>query len=135
MVVVATPAVIRDFGRQVGNQPGIEPDVVQTLVEFKDSYFADPDPAHWTVNVLEELMIEVLPRKVTAPDEWFAAVAPTTRAYLQFLIDRDRMAPGSDPARALLAAVDQIGRSTPCPTPNAPPSSIPRCSDLGSVTP
>jgi hypothetical protein len=83
--------------------------VVQTLVEFKDSYFADPDPAHWTVNVLEELMIEVLPRKVTAPDEWFAAVAPTTRAYLQFLIDRDRMAPGSDPVRALLAAVDQIG--------------------------
>jgi hypothetical protein len=109
MVVVATPAVIRDFVRRVRNQPGIEPDVIETLVEFKDSYFADPDPAHWTVDVVEELLLEILPRKVTAPDEWFAAVTPTTRAYLQFLADRDRMSPGSDQASTLLAAVDQIG--------------------------
>jgi hypothetical protein len=100
--------VIRDFGRQVRNQPGIEPDVVQTLVEFKDSYFADPDPAHWTVAVLEELLLGVLPRKVTAPDEWFASVAPTTSAWLQFLTERDRLARGSDPAPVLLAAVDRI---------------------------
>lgn len=106
---MATPAVIRDFCRQVRNHPGIESDVVETLVEFKDSYFADPDPARWTENVLEELLLGVLPRKVTAPDEWFAAVVPTTRAYLQFLADRDQLAPGSDPATVLLAAVDQIG--------------------------
>jgi hypothetical protein len=109
MVVVATSAMVRDFGRQVRNVPGIDPGVVQTLVDFKGSQFADADPAHWTVNVLEELMVEVLPRRVTAPDEWFAAVAPTARAYLHFLADRDGMAPGSDPARVLLAAVDQIG--------------------------
>jgi hypothetical protein len=46
---------------------------------------------------------------VTAPDEWFAAVTPTTRAYLEFLVDRGRLAPGSDSARALLATVDRIG--------------------------
>jgi hypothetical protein len=109
MVVVTTPPVIRDFGKQSRNRPGIDPDVVETLVEFKDSYFADPDPAHWTVSMVEELMLAVLPRQVAAPDEWFAAVTPTTRAYLEFLADRGRLATGSDSPRELLAAVDRIG--------------------------
>ena len=104
-----TPTVIREFARQAGRRPGLEPDVIETIVDFKDSYFGDPHPARWRVSELQELLLGVLPRKVSADDDWFAAVTPTTRAYLEFLRDRGRLAPGSDPAAALLATVDRIG--------------------------
>jgi hypothetical protein len=100
--------VIRDFAERCGHLPGVEPDVVDTLVELKESYFGDPDPARWQAGVLRELLLEVLPRKVTAPDAWFAAVAPTTRAYLTFLQEHRRLARGSDSAAVLLAEVERI---------------------------
>lgn len=106
---VATFSVIREFGQLAGSLPGIEPDIVETLVEFKSLHFADPDPAHWTVSVLEELVLGVLPRQMTAPDEWFGAVTPTVAAFLEFLATGGHLAPGSDSPDVLLGAVDRIG--------------------------
>ena len=106
---MASSALIRDFARHARDLPDVEPDVIDTLVDFKESYFDDPDPARWRVDMLRELLLDILPRKVTAPDDWFAAVVPTTTAYLGFLRDGQRLAPGSDPATVLLAAVERIG--------------------------
>ncbi|HEY6796675.1 MAG TPA: hypothetical protein VI248_18530 [Kineosporiaceae bacterium] len=103
------PSVIREFARTYARVPEIQPEVVETLVEFKESYFGDPHPTRWQADVLNELLLDVLPRTVTAPDDWFAAVVPTTRAYLTFLHDGKRLAPGSDPAPTLLTELDRIG--------------------------
>jgi hypothetical protein len=108
MEAVPTAPVIRDFAKHVGDRPQIDPDVIETLVEFKESYFSDPNPARWTVDIVQELLLDVLPRGVAAPDDWFAAVAPTTRAYVEFLQSRGRLAPGSDSATALLSAIDRL---------------------------
>jgi hypothetical protein len=107
--VVAPSALIRDFAQHTRDQPGIEPDVIDTLVEFKESYFGDPDPARWRTDVLRELLLDLLPRKVSAPEDWFAAVVPTTTVYLTYLRDRHRLAQGSDPAPDLLAELDRVG--------------------------
>lgn len=104
-----TPTVIREFARQAGRRPDLEPDVIETIVDFKGSYFDDPHPARWRAAELEELLLGILPRKVTADEDWFAAVTPTTRAYLEFLRDRGQLARGSDPVAVLLAALDRIG--------------------------
>lgn len=103
------PTVPRDFARHAEDLPGVEPDVIETLVEFKESYFDDPDPTQWRVDVLTELMLGVLPRKVTAPEDWFAAVVPTARAYIDYLESRGQLARGSDSAGQLLAGIDQVG--------------------------
>lgn len=109
MDIVAIPSVISDFARHSEHQSDVEPDIIETLADFKESYFGDPDPTRWQADVLRELMLGVLPRKVTADEDWFAAVVPTTRAYLEFLSTRKRLARGSDPVPILLAEVDRIG--------------------------
>lgn len=105
---MSTSTVLRDFARYSQHLPEVEPDVVETLVSLKESYFDDPDPTRWRVDVLRELTLEVLPRKVTAPDDWFTAVVPSMRTYVGFLASHNRLR-GGDSAQALLAELDRIG--------------------------
>jgi hypothetical protein len=109
MVSVPQPKVIRDFARHTADRPEIEPDVIETLVDFKESYFDDPSPVRWRTDILKELMVGLLPRKVTAPQDWFVSVVPTVRAYLDYLAEHGKLAQDSDSARALGVTLDEIG--------------------------
>ncbi len=86
----------------------VEPDVVDTLIEFKASYLGDPVPYRWRTGDLSELLLAVLPRKVTADEEWIAAVVPSTAALLDFLEQSARRHPSSAPIDALRAELAEI---------------------------
>ena len=68
----------RRFRRLGARTAGIEPDVVGTLVDLKANYLDDPQPTRWRSGDLGELLLEWVPRKVSADDEWYASAVPTS---------------------------------------------------------
>ena len=53
-------------------------------------------------------MLELLPRKVSADDEWFAAVIPTARAFVTFAHGNGWLHRASAPLAALLQEIDLV---------------------------
>lgn len=102
--------VVDTFTTWASGRPGIEPDVVQTLAEFKRDYCSRADPARWECGDLGVLLLDVIPRKVVADDEWFDAVLPTVREYLQFLADRRLLHRRGESLPHLLEELDDIER-------------------------
>lgn len=110
-----------EFGRWAAERKlALEPDVVPFVLDMKRGYL-DAHPARWRVADLNELLLEIIPRKLTADSAYMEAVIPALAGFLRFLDHQDRLAAGSDPADALqraltglqgpfLAAVDDPSR-------------------------
>ncbi|SDU49494.1 hypothetical protein SAMN04488563_2153 [Jiangella alkaliphila] len=75
-----------------GNHPGVqvEPDVVETILEFKASYFDSTDPASWRAGEMTEILVDIVPRKVIADQEWTEALVRTVPLFVEFLADQKR---------------------------------------------
>jgi hypothetical protein len=100
--------VVSAFAEWAKGRPGIEPDVVRTLVDLKANYLDDAQPTRWRSGDLTDLLLELVPRKVTADDEWYAAAVPTTRAFLTRLHQNGALHRASAPLSSLLAELDEI---------------------------
>lgn len=100
--------VVHDFTDWSRGREGLEPDVIETLVEFKSDYLGDRSTTRWTGDQLEQLLLFWIPRKVVADADWVDAAVPTARAYVEFLRDTGRLDAGSDPAPELLARLDEL---------------------------
>src|SRR3954452_7810489 len=100
--------VVSAFAEWAQGRPGIEPDVVETLVDLKANYLDDAQPTRWRSGDLTDLLLELVPRKVTADDEWYAAAVPTTRAFLTRLHQNGALHRASAPLSSLLAELDEI---------------------------
>src|SRR3954451_3317793 len=100
--------VVSAFAEWAQGRPGIEPDVVETLVDLKANYLDDAQPTRWRSGDLTDLLLELVPRKVTADDEWYAAAVPTTRAFLTRLHQNGEPHRASAPLSSLLAELDEI---------------------------
>jgi hypothetical protein len=48
-------------------------DVVRTLLELKRDYLGDDSPTSWQPGDIRELLLDVIPRKVTADEGWIDA--------------------------------------------------------------
>src|SRR3954468_17471271 len=100
--------VVDAFADWARKRPGIEPDVVTTLVDLKANYLDDPQPTRWRSGDLGELLLDLVPRKVSADDEWYASVVPTTRAFLTRLHSNGQLHRASAPLSSLLAELDDV---------------------------
>jgi hypothetical protein len=100
--------VVEAFADWARGRPGMEPDVVETLVDLKANYLDDAQPTRWRSGDLGELLLDVVPRKVTADDEWYASVVPTTRAFLTRLHSKGQLHRASAPLSSLLAELDDV---------------------------
>ncbi|WP_147375266.1 hypothetical protein [Jiangella rhizosphaerae] len=74
------------------NHPSVdvEPDVVETILEFKANYFDSADPASWRAGELTEILTDIVPRKVVADQEWNDALIRTVPLFIEFLADQKR---------------------------------------------
>jgi hypothetical protein len=97
-----------DFAAWAQGRDGLEPDVIDTLVEFKRTHLGDASDTRWTRRHLQQLLLEELPRAVTADDEWVGATVPTMRAYVRFLRDTGRLHRQADAASSLLEELDAL---------------------------
>jgi hypothetical protein len=68
----------------------------------------DGHPTRWRVGDLDVLLTEVVPRKLTADDAYLETVVPALRGLLRYLAETGRLAPGSDPAPVLDAALVRL---------------------------
>jgi hypothetical protein len=102
-----------DFAEWAHARVGLEPDVVDTLVQFKGNCLGDPSDTRWTREGLRTLLLEWLPRKVTADDEWVGATVPTMRSYIRFLRETGRLHREADPAGMLLDELDVLESEYP----------------------
>lgn len=68
----------------------VEPDVVETILEFKASYFDSTDPASWRAGEMTEILVDIVPRKVIADQEWTDALIRTVPLFVEFLADQKR---------------------------------------------
>src|SRR4051794_38643937 len=100
--------VVESFVAWAQDRSGLEPDVVETLVDLKADYLGDGQPGRWRSGDLSELLLEVVPRKISADDDWYAAVLPTTRAFLTRLHSRGELHRASAPVASLLAELDDV---------------------------
>jgi hypothetical protein len=100
--------VVEAFADWAQGRPGIEPDVVETLVDLKANLMDDRQPTRWRSGDLGELLLDWLPRKVSADDEWYASVVPTTRAFLTRLHSGGQLHRASAPLSSLLAELDDV---------------------------
>lgn len=74
------------------NHPGIEvePDVVETILDFKANYFDSTDPASWRAGEMTEILTDIVPRKVVADQYWTDALIRTVPLFVEFLADQKR---------------------------------------------
>ncbi|HVN12828.1 MAG TPA: hypothetical protein VMT69_12100, partial [Kineosporiaceae bacterium] len=100
--------VVQGFTVWARGRAALEPDVVETLTDLKGTYLGDAAPGRWRSGELRELLLEVIPRKVTADDAWYASVVPTTRAFLTYLHQHGQLHPASAPLSSLLAELDDV---------------------------
>ena len=101
-------SVVQDFTDWARDRPGLEPDVVETLVDFKRTYLDDRSLTRWTCEQLEDLFMYWVPRKVVAPDEWVASAVPTMCAFIGFLRDTGRLHRDADPAVLMLGWLEDL---------------------------
>lgn len=106
MARARTPA--ERFAVWADGRGDLEPDVVETLETLKRDYLGEGDAAVWRTGQLTALMTDVLPRKVSADDEWIGAAVPTMRAFLGWADEHGLLAAGSAPVRELSAELDAI---------------------------
>lgn len=92
--------------RQGGRPPDLVSDAGLVL-DLKWSHL-DGDLGFWTVGHLNELLLELYPRKVSAGPELVDSTLPSLGALLEFLDDEGLLADSSDPPRRLRAALDQL---------------------------
>jgi hypothetical protein len=100
--------VVEAFAEWAEGRSEIEPDVVETLVDLKANLLDDRQPTRWRSGDLTELLLDWIPRKVSADDEWYASVVPTTRAFLTRLHSRGELHRASAPLSSLLAELDDV---------------------------
>ncbi len=62
-------------------------------------------PKQWTASALSDVLVNVLPRKIAAPEPFFKAVEPALSFYIAFL--RDGKILTEKKAQALLNALKQ----------------------------
>lgn len=100
----------REFAGWVAERRlALETDVVPFVLGMKRGYL-DAHPARWQVADLNELLLNIIPRKLTADRAYMEAVVPALAGFLRFLDHQGRLAAGSDPAGALhkaLAALEE----------------------------
>ncbi len=51
------PGVVESFAAWAQDRPGLEPDVVETLVDLKADYLGDAQPGRWRSGDLSELLL------------------------------------------------------------------------------
>lgn len=78
---------------------------VRLLLDLKTTYLDSPDPVEWSEDLIADLLIEVVPRRVTQRREESMELGPTMHHLIDYLVDADRW-PSSgysaDDAHALL---------------------------------
>ncbi len=104
---MAGRGLLEAFDDWATGRDGLEPDVAGTLAEFKKTYLDDANPGRWRPGDLTEVL-ELLPRKVSADEEWFAAVIPTARAFVTFAHGNGWLHRASAPLAALLQEIDLV---------------------------
>ncbi len=85
----------------------VELDPVGFALEMKAAQM-DGHLTRWRVADLDELLTEVTPRKLTADDAYQETVVPALRDLIRYLAESGRLAPGSDPAPVLDAALVRL---------------------------
>lgn len=61
--------------------------VIESFAEYMYQYFLLP-PEKWEVNVLEELCLEILPRKISAKLSYYKAITPVMNKFFEFLANK-----------------------------------------------
>ncbi|MEM7657947.1 MAG: hypothetical protein AAF399_17610 [Bacteroidota bacterium] len=60
------------------------PFIIEVFADYMYSYFEE-EPHQWTVRSMESVCLEVIPRKVSDEEEWFACFGKVLGVFLQFL--------------------------------------------------
>jgi hypothetical protein len=94
-----------DFGRLGPEHQDEAEDVVLVFAEFMVSYHGQL-PEEWDVREVEECLLETFPRKMTAEEPFFRAIAPVLALFLDFAGRKGFLANGV----ALSRCVQRIGR-------------------------
>ncbi|MDP8932524.1 MAG: hypothetical protein M3O70_29235, partial [Actinomycetota bacterium] len=79
----------------------------QLLLDFKWGYL-DGDLGWWRADHLQQLLLELYPRKVLAPPDLLALTLPACSAFVTFLAQSGLLSSASDPLRRLLARLDEL---------------------------
>lgn len=100
--------LLERFTQWAQGHDDLQPDVVQTLADLKRNYLGDAREDRWRAGDLSELLLDLLPAKVSADDTWYDAVLPTLRAFLRFAHSEGLLHRGSAPVSALLTELDGV---------------------------
>jgi len=79
----------------------------ELVLGFKWSYL-DGHLGRWRTTDLDELLLELYPRKVVADRELAELTVPAVAGLLEFLDEQGLLAPGSDPLPVLLARLEAL---------------------------
>jgi hypothetical protein len=79
----------------------------ELVLGFKWGYL-DGHLGRWRTADLDELLLELYPRKVVADRELAELTVPAVAGLLEFLDEQGLLAPGSDPLPRLLARIDAL---------------------------
>lgn len=88
------------YQRLSEEQKQLSEDIVLMFAEFMYSYLG-LSPERWEVEQLKECCLDIFPRKVTADESYFGAIAPILSAFLSFLEAENIMAYGSELAESV----------------------------------
>jgi hypothetical protein len=102
------PTLVERFTQWAQGRDGIEPDVVETLTEFKRDFLGDAQAGRWRAGDLTAVLLDLVPAKVSADDAWYDSVVPTMQAFIRFAHSEGLLHRGSAPSSALLDELTDI---------------------------
>src|SRR5664279_1974353 len=86
---------------------------VRTACQFKDSSLDSPNPSDWSPDLVDEVIGDLLPRKLIGVDpDYVAAIVPAMHLYLDFLTETGRWKAGND-LLATRQALDGLAAELP----------------------
>ncbi len=100
--------LLTSFSAWAAGRPWLEADVVDTIVDLKKNYIGDPQPGRWRSGDLSHVLLDLLPEKIKADDDWYACVVPTTREFLTYAGRAGRLHEASAPLPDLLEELDEL---------------------------
>jgi hypothetical protein len=105
---MAANRLLTSFHAWAEGRPDLEPDVADTIVDLKATYLHDPQPGRWRTGDLETVLLELIPKHVSADDDWYERAVPTARAFVQHARSEGLLHKGSAPVFALMQELEAV---------------------------